>query len=56
MFMIRSYHAAGPKTTTRCAAGLNGMSLSNKLDAALFLGGAWMAGTSPLLSGLDLLD
>ena len=25
--MIRSYHAAGPKTTTRCAAGLNGMSL-----------------------------
>ena len=27
MFMIRSYHAAGPKTTTRCAAGLNGMSL-----------------------------
>ena len=26
--MVRSYHAAGPKTTTRCAAGLNGMSLS----------------------------
>ena len=27
MFIIRSYHAAGPKTTTRCAAGLKWMSL-----------------------------
>src|SRR5512132_3602619 len=30
MFMIRSYPAAGPKTTTRCAAGLNGISLLDK--------------------------